>query len=70
MKPFIIHIDKHNKFKKDTKPIQKQELIILPLVFDLDVETPYFEKIFQNFPTKPTLIQIKDSVLNISYHEA
>jgi|ETNmetMinimDraft_33_1059910.scaffolds.fasta_scaffold32483_2 hypothetical protein len=48
MKPFIIHIDKHNKFKKDTKPIQKQELIILPLVFDLDVETPYFEKYFKS----------------------
>jgi len=46
-----------------------QELIILPLVFDLDVETPYFEKIFQNFPTKPTLIQIKDSVLIICYNK-
>ena len=47
-----------------------QELIILPLVFDLDVETPYFEKIFQNFQTKPTLIQIKDFLLNIRYHKA
>ena len=47
-----------------------QELIILPLVFDLDVETPYFEKNFKKIPTKPTLIQIKDSVSIHWYHEA